>query len=185
MTFDIHRATYALAPEYHRDNVYNNNPVMNALKRVIRFYAESAAAANAAIAEFTSFKSATGTEFDYDDSTFRTMSPRTWWQLNGSRWPKLQEVALRAFAVGTSSSTSERNFSTFGHLWSKRANQLSFDTINKLVYCYNNLRSLQKLRDGTGRAPAVEHGWMEREVDSGHSSSGVWYGMVFQRFSSR
>ena len=43
MTFDIHRATYALAPEYHRDNVYNNNPVMNALKRIIRFYAESAA----------------------------------------------------------------------------------------------------------------------------------------------
>ena len=98
------------------------------------------------------------------------MSPRTWWQLNGSRWPKLQEVALRAFAVGTSSSTSERNFSTFGHLWSKRANQLSFDTINKLVYCYNNLRSLQKLRDGTGRAPAVEHGWMEREVDSDRDS---------------
>ena len=82
----------------------------------------------------------------------------TWWQLNGSRWPKLQGVALRAFAVGTSSSTSERNFSTFGHLWSKRANQLSFDTINKLVYCYNNLRSLQKLRDGTGRARITEPG---------------------------
>ena len=40
----------------------------------------------------------------------------------------------------------------------------------KLVYCYNNLRSLQKLRDGTGRAPAVEHGWMEREVDSDRDS---------------
>ena len=170
MTFDIHRATYALAPEYHRDNIYNNSPVMSGLKRIIRFYAQSGADANAAIGEFPGFKSAVGAEFAYDDPTFKTTSPRAWWQLHGSRWPKLQEVALRAFAVGTSSSASERNFSTFGHLWTQRANRLSFDTINKLVYCYYNIRSLQKLRDGTGRAPAVEHGWMEREVDSDRDS---------------
>ena len=37
---------------------------------------------------------------------------------------------------------------------------------NKLVFCYYNIRSLQKLRDGSGRPSAVEHGWMDREVDS-------------------
>ena len=166
MTFDIHTATYAMAPEYHRDNVYDNNPVMAALKRIIRFYAETAADANAAIAEFRPFKSATGPEFAYDDASFKTMSPRAWWQLNGSRWPKLQKIALRAFAVGTSSSTSERNFSTFGHLWTQRANSLDFSTILKLVFCYYNIRALQKCRDGTHRVPTVEHGWMVREVDS-------------------
>ena len=68
--------------------------------------------------------------------------------------------------VGTSSSTSERNFSTFGHIWTDRANSLSFTTVHKLVYVYYNLRSLSKLRDGTARRAAVEHGWMQREVDS-------------------
>ena len=54
----------------------------------------------------------------------------------------------------------------FGHLWTDRANSLAFSTINKLVFCYYNIRSLQKLRDDSGRPSAVEHGWMDREVDS-------------------
>ena len=38
------------------------------------------------------------------------MNPKRWWQLHGAQWPVLQLVALRIFFVGTSSSTSERNF---------------------------------------------------------------------------
>ena len=55
-------------------------------------------------------------------------------------------------------------------LMEERRTTAAFGIKLKLVYCYNNLRSLQKLRDGTGRAPAVEHGWMEREVDSDRDS---------------
>ena len=64
------------------------------------------------------------------------------------------------------SGSSVSNFSTFGHIWTDRANSLSFTTVRKLVYVYCNLRSLSKLRDGTARKAAVEHGWMQREVDS-------------------
>ena len=139
---------------------------MVALKKAIRFYADNTTSANAAIAEFTTFKSAVGPELPYDDATFKCMCPKQWWQLHGATYPHLQPVALRAFSVGTSSSTSERNFSTFGHIWTDRANSLDFRTVHKLVYIYYNLRSLSKLRDGTGRKAAVEHGWMQREVES-------------------
>ena len=51
-------------------------------------------------------------------------------------------------------------------IWTDRANRLDFRTVHKLAYIYYNLRSLSKLRDGTGRKAAVEHGWMQREVES-------------------
>ena len=52
-------------------------------------------------------------------------------------------------------------------IWTDRANHLDFRTVHKLAYIYYNLRSLSKLRDGTGRKEAaVEHGWMQREVES-------------------
>ena len=82
-------------------------------------------------------------------------SPKSWWQLYGYNWPKLQPIALRVFSIGTSSSTSERNFSTWSHIWSDRANRLNFDRTVKLVYVYQNLRALQKLREDTGRTDHV------------------------------
>ena len=92
-------------------------------------------------------------------------SPKSWWQLHGYHWPKLQPIALRVFSIGTSSSTSERNFSTWSHIWSDRANRLNFDRTVKLVYVYQNLRALQKLREGTGRTDHVETSWLATEIE--------------------
>lgn len=42
-----------------------------------------------------------------------------YWQVHGSPWPFLQDIALRLFTMATSSALSERNFSTFGFFHSK------------------------------------------------------------------
>ena len=93
------------------------------------------------------------------------MSPKEWWQCYGCAWPTLQPIAIRVFSVGTSSSTSERNFSTWSHIWSNRANRLNFDRTVKLVYVFSNLRALQKLRAGTGRTDHVSSYWLEEEIE--------------------
>ena len=81
--------------------------------------------------------------------------------MHGANWPALQSIALRVFSIGTSSSTSERNFSTWSHVWSNRANSLDFERAVKIVYIYTNLRTLHNLATGTLRKDHVEKTWME------------------------
>ena len=168
MTFDIHHVSYALAPDYHDENVFAMAPVMRALREIVRFFANNAADATAAFAEFAAFKNMNdAVMYPRDDNgKINTgSSPKSWWQLHGYNWPKLQPIALRVFSIGTSSSTSERNFSTWSHIWSDRANRLNFDRTVKLVYVYQNLRALQKLREGTGRTDHVETSWLATEIE--------------------
>ena len=56
MTFDIHRIAYALAPDYHHENVFAMGPVMLSVREVVRFFADSAKDAIEALREFTEFK---------------------------------------------------------------------------------------------------------------------------------
>ena len=67
--------------------------------------------------------------------------------------------------MGPSSSTSERNFSAWTHIWSNRANSLDFDRAVKLVYVYTNLRTLEKLKNGTSRKGHVEAFWLDDEIE--------------------
>ena len=94
------------------------------------------------------------------------MSPKSWWQIHGAMWPTLQPIATRVFSVGTSSSASERNFSTWSHIWSNRANSLSFERAIKIVYVYTNLRTLQHIRSGTQRKSNVESNWLATEIET-------------------
>jgi hypothetical protein len=162
MLFDVHCAAYALSPEYHRDNVYDNARVMRGLKEIVKFFATTAMMQrNGALAEFATLKN------NADPALFEnitTISSKHWWQIHGTDWPNLQPIALRLFSIGTPSCPSERNFSTFSHIWSNRANSLTHERAHKLVYCYFNIRALQKLRDGTGRSDTVEHGWLATRI---------------------
>ena len=101
--------------------------------------------------EFASYKN-----HNDDSSRFSTkallMSSKCWWQLNGSRWPSLQRIAIRIFSIGTSSSASERNFSALGHIWSKKANSLSAKNAEMLAFVNTNLRALTSL--DTKKAPS-------------------------------
>jgi hypothetical protein len=171
MTFDIHMAAFALSPKYHADNVFDNRPVMTGLRNIIKFFTSTAREANEAITQFADLKNAQDdvlwpevVEAPNPNSP-TALSSKRWWQLHGARWGLLQKVSMRVFSVGTSSSSSERNFSTFSHVWSNRANKLSFETANKMVFCYFNIRALQKLKDGTGPGTTVASNWLELEME--------------------
>ena len=161
MLFDIHMTAYALSPKYHDHGVFNNNSVMSGLKKILRFFCPNTAAYTLALTEFAEFKNTPAALFDGVDS----ISSKAWWQLHGAQWPNLQPVAVRVFCIGTTSCPSERNFSTWSHIWSMKANRLKFETANKLVYIYFNLRALQRLAEGTSRPDTVSADWLGDHID--------------------
>ncbi|KAF0461297.1 zinc finger bed domain-containing protein 1-like [Gigaspora margarita] len=71
--------------------------------------------------------------------------PIEWWNLVSNRAPNLSEVALKVFSIPASSASSERNWSTFGFIYSKNRNRLDDKRVKKLVYLYWNLRILRQL----------------------------------------
>lgn len=141
MTFDVHRASYALAPDFHDDNLFGNLRIMDSLRDIIRFFAPDDH--RQGMVEFHDLKNTNDDDlFPRVDDAIKTGSaPKDWWQMYGARWPCLQQVAMRLFSIGTSSCASERNFSTWSHIWTHRANNLNFGRAVKLVYIYQNLVS--------------------------------------------
>jgi hypothetical protein len=93
------------------------------------------------------------------------ISSKHWMQLHGAQWPDFQRIAIRILTVGTSSLASERNFSTFAHVWNNRSNALSFETANMLVFCWHNIRALHQLRTGSAPKQTVAQAWLLDEID--------------------
>ena len=145
-----------------------NIKVMKGFKEIAKFFAPTAADYQTVLREFIDYKN------HHDDDVYITddngnivtgMNPKAWWQLHGAAWPTLQRIAIRVFSVGTSSSTSERNFSTWSHIWSNRANSIDFQRAIKLVYVYNNLRTLQRLKANKARKDHVDVTWLDDEIE--------------------
>ena len=70
--------------------------------------------------------------------------------------PELQDVLKRAFSITCVTSGAEPNWSIFGFLHSKNRNRLYNDKVPKLVFVYQNLRALRKLRRTGYREPIDE-----------------------------
>ena len=121
-----------------------------------------------AMREFTTLKNHNDADIfptDGNGTIITGMSPKSWWQIYGASLPILQPIAIRVFSIGTSPSTSERNFSTWSRIWSNRANSLNFKRALKMVYIYTNLRMLHSIRAGTQRTDHVEGDWLELEIE--------------------
>ena len=167
LTFPIHYITYGLSPNYYDDNIFANAKVMAGIKEVVKFFAPDEAY-HQAMREFNMFKQHQDDDMftrDADDNILMGIAPKTWWQLHGANWPVLQPIAIRIFSVGTSSSASERNFSVWSHIWSNRANKLSFDRAVKMVYVYTNPRTLLNIKSGNARKDHVESNWLATEIE--------------------
>ena len=121
------------------DNIFANASVMRGLKEVVKFFATNNGDYQRAMREFTALKNHNDADIfptDGNGTIITGMSPKSWWQMHGASWPILQPIAIRVFSIGTSSSTSECNFSTWSHIWSNRANSLTFERAVKMVYIY-------------------------------------------------
>ncbi len=97
---------------------------------------------------------------DKDHNGFRyrllqdgSVSPMKYWLTDGRQWPCLQAIAIKLFTMATSSTASERNFSTFGFIHSKLRNSLGPEKVFKLVYIKTNYPSFSEKVVKTG----VEH----------------------------
>ncbi|EGZ05392.1 hypothetical protein PHYSODRAFT_533640 [Phytophthora sojae] len=71
-------------------------------------------------------------------------SPRDYWEGKKSeRYPLLQKIAQIVFAIPTSSAASERAWSIFDHIHSKRRNRLSVAKVEMLAYVYINYGTIR------------------------------------------
>lgn len=77
-----------------------------------------------------------GARFDDD--------PKMWWGNYGASAPLLQKLAFKLLGKPTSSSCSERNWSTYSFVNSFRRNKLTPKRAEELVFVHNNLRLLSR-----------------------------------------
>ena len=90
--------------------------------------------------EFASF--AAGMD-DYSDVSAleerSTMNPVRWWVCHGTNGVHLQALAIRILSQVASSSSAERNWSTYGFIHSVKRNRLGSQKAEDLVYVHSNL----------------------------------------------
>ena len=84
-----------------------------------------------------------------------TMSPLMWWQTFCYDNATLRECALPVCSVVSVASSAERNWSIFGFIHSQARNRLYAGKADKLVYIYNNMRMLRKVRNPDFQDPCV------------------------------
>jgi hypothetical protein len=73
--------------------------------------------------------------------------PYAWWVTCGATCPLLQQLAMRLLSQVTSSSCCERNWSTYGNLYSLKKSRLEQSRAKTMVYVHNNLRLIYRQRE--------------------------------------
>lgn len=97
-----------------------------------------------------------------------TKNPVTWWETYGDlpELSALKPAALKLLCIPPSSCSSERNFSTWGNIWSDKRARMASTRVNKLVFIYFNARSLDRAEVGTS---ATDHSlfyeWLSSLLD--------------------
>eukprot|EP01018_Ginkgo_biloba_P034336 Gb_40944 [translate_table: standard] len=67
------------------------------------------------------------------------VAPGVWWDFYGAEAPELQRFAVRVLSQGSSATASERNWSAFDFIHSKRRNNLASKKLEDIVYVHTNL----------------------------------------------
>ncbi|XP_068312542.1 uncharacterized protein [Pyrus communis] len=84
------------------------------------------------------------------------MSPTEWWIMYGTDAPTVRKLAIKVLSQTASSSACERSWSTFALIHTKQRNRLAHSRLEKLVYCYNNMKL--QIRDKEAEIDHVDHG---------------------------
>ena len=148
ISFDCHRAAYALSPEYHGDDVSSNVHITRSLKKIVEFYCHNRRATVIDVmTEFSEYKERPMEPENFPSrgaSAKNLDSPTSlsWWSLYGAEWPLLQEIAIRVFSMGSSSSTSERNWSTFGNIWNRRSSGYTVESASMICAIKYNTQAI-------------------------------------------
>ncbi|XP_048427361.1 uncharacterized protein LOC125471206 isoform X2 [Pyrus x bretschneideri] len=84
------------------------------------------------------------------------MSPTEWWIMCGTDAPTVRKLAIKVLSQTASSSACERNWSTFAFIHTKQRNRLAHSRLEKLVYCYYNMKL--QIRDKEAKIDHVDRG---------------------------
>lgn len=137
MEFNIHYFCFATDPEFHSHEC--GMRVIEGVKAVLKQWASSEADYLESWREFNNFKEAS---LDLDHA--RAVHPKQFWRLGeGLRWPSLRVHATKGHSCGTVSSSCERNWSDWKHVYNERFS-LGIEAGSKLVYLYGNAREKAK-----------------------------------------
>jgi hypothetical protein len=75
-----------------------------------------------------------------------TMPAHRWWMVHGSVAPELSKLAVRVLAATSTSSSCERNWSTYEFIQSRRRNKLTTQRCNDLVFVFSNMQLIRRLQ---------------------------------------
>jgi len=135
----LHCAAYALDPEF-QDSTFNPE-VMRGLRTVCLQILGNTNAAKAALLGHAAYIAHEG---DFGDPMVLEMkedlASYQWWQQAGGEFPELQSVAIRVLSMVSSAGSSERVWSTYDFVHSKKRNRLDPDRAGDLVYVHKNRR---------------------------------------------
>ena len=79
-----------------------------------------------------------------------------WWIMYGTDAPTVRKLAIKVLSQTASSSAYERNWSTFALIHTKQRNRLAHSRLEKLVYCYYNMKL--QIRDKEAEINHVDRG---------------------------
>ncbi|KAK9057621.1 hypothetical protein SSX86_022457 [Deinandra increscens subsp. villosa] len=82
-----------------------------------------------------------------------TMEAIEWWSTYGAEAPELADVAKKVLSQPISSSSAERNWSTYSYIHSVKRNRLNSQRADKLVYVHSNIRLCSRFSEGYKEGP--------------------------------
>ena len=94
-----------------------------------------------------------------------SLGGRNWFQAFCYENTVLRDIALCLHSTPTVPSAAERNWSVFGFLHSKSRNRLYGHKGEKLVYIYQNMRLVRKVRDPAFKEPCVLPDYLLEEAE--------------------
>ncbi|KAG6492527.1 hypothetical protein ZIOFF_047490 [Zingiber officinale] len=114
-------------------------------KKCIERYYSNSSERRSVNEEFASFSAAIDDFSDNDSMRDRgLMSPTKWWVIHGASTPTLQSLALKLLGHPSSSSSCERNWSTYNFIHSLKRNKMTPQRAEDLVYVHYNLCLLSR-----------------------------------------
>ncbi|VFQ60062.1 unnamed protein product [Cuscuta campestris] len=82
-----------------------------------------------------------------------TMDPIDWWATYGSETPELAEIAKKVLSQPISSSSAERNWSTYSYIHNVKRNRLNSKRADKLVFIHSNIRLQSRFSESYKSGP--------------------------------
>ncbi|XP_038709954.1 uncharacterized protein LOC120004739 [Tripterygium wilfordii] len=151
----LHCLAHSLNPRYYSKEWINGAPnrvpphkdqeISNERNKCLMRYFPNDEERTKVTVEFANFSAFMGIFSSYDSMKDRaSLDPKAWWVIYGASTPSLQSLALKVLGQPSSSSCSERNWSTYSFIYSMRRNKIVPQRAEDLVFVHTNLRLLSR-----------------------------------------